>query len=107
MSVEFREAPLDNEGVSPHQHRIGDYLRPKTLALLLLGFSSGLPFFLVGNPFGSWPLDEHTSLTAIGFLSWVDTAYSLTLLWALLMDRVHLPLLKRLRQRAGSMIVSQ
>src|SRR6266566_2663711 len=86
--VEFRVAPVDNEGVSPHKHRIADYLRPKTLAMLLLGFSSGLPFFLVGNTFGYWLRDEHTSLTAIGFLSWVGIAYSLKFLWAPLMDRV-------------------
>ena len=36
----------DNECVSPHKHQIADYLRPKTLAMLLLGFSSGLPFLL-------------------------------------------------------------
>ena len=80
--VEFREAPVDNERVSPHKHRIADYLRPKTLAMLLLGFSSGLPFLLVGNTFGYWLRDEHTSLTAIGFLSWVGIAYSLKFLWA-------------------------
>jgi len=67
MSVEFREGPLENEGVSSQKHRIADYLRPKTLAMLLLGFSSGLPFYLVGNTFGYWLRDEHTSLTAIGF----------------------------------------
>src|SRR5215472_15908635 len=59
--VEFRDAPVDNERVSPHKHRIADYLRPKTLAMLLLGFSSGLPFLLVGNTFGYWLRDEHTS----------------------------------------------
>src|SRR5678816_798083 len=80
--VEFREAPVDNGRVSPHKHRITDYLRPKTLAMLLLGFSSGLPFLLVGNTFGFWLRDEHTSLTAIGFLSWVGIAYSLKFLWA-------------------------
>ncbi len=30
--------------------------------MLLLGFSSGLPFLLVGNTFGYWLRDEHTSL---------------------------------------------
>jgi len=78
----------DNERVSSHKHRISDYLRPKTLAMLLLGFSSGLPFLLVGNTFGYWLRDEHTSLTAIGFLSWVGIAYSLKFLWAPVMDRV-------------------
>ena len=107
MKVEFREAPVDDEGVSPHKHRLADYLRPKTLSMLLLGFSSGLPFYLVGNTFGFWLRDEHTSLTAIGFLSWVGIAYSLKFLWAPLMDRVDLPLFKRLGHRRGWMMFSQ
>ena len=107
MRVEFRETGVENESVSPHKHRIADYLRPKTLAMLLLGFSSGLPFYLVGNTFGYWLRDEHTSLTAIGFLSWVGIAYSLKFLWAPLMDRVDLPLFKRLGHRRGWMMFSQ
>ena len=55
--IVFRETPVDNGRVSPHKHRITDYLRPKTLAMLLLGFSSGLPFLLVGNTFGYWLRD--------------------------------------------------
>jgi len=93
--------------VSPQKHRLADYLRPKTLAMLLLGFSSGLPFLLVGNTFGYWLRDEHTSLTAIGFLSWVGIAYSLKFLWAPLMDRVDLPLFRRLGHRRGWMMFSQ
>src|SRR5246127_786351 len=98
---------MDNEGVSPHKHRIADYLRPKTLAMLLLGFSSGLPFYLVGNTFGYWLRDEHISLTWIGFSSWVGLAYSLKILWAPWMDRFDLPLFKRLGHRRGWMMFSQ
>src|SRR6201987_20104 len=98
---------MDNEGVSPHEHRIADYLRPKMLAMLLLGFSSGLPFYLVGNTLGFWLRDERTSLTAIGFLSWVGIAYSLKFLWAPLMDRLDLPLFRRLGHRRGWMMFSQ
>jgi PAT family beta-lactamase induction signal transducer AmpG len=105
--VEFREASVDDEGVSPNKHRVAGYLRPKTLTMLLLGFSSGLPFYLVGNTLGYWLRDEHTSLTAIGFLSWVGIAYSLKFLWAPLMDRVDLPLFKRLGHRRGWMMFSQ
>ena len=93
--------------MSPNKHRIADYLQPKTLTMLLLGFSSGLPFLLVGNTFGYWLRDEHTSLTAIGFLSWVGIAYSLKFLWAPVLDRVDLPLLKRLGHRRGWMMFSQ
>jgi len=105
--VEFREPPVDNDRVNPPKHRFADYLRPKTLTMLLLGFSSGLPFLLVGNTFGYWLRDEHTSLTAIGFLSWVGIAYSLKFLWAPLIDRVDLPLFKRLGHRRGWMMFSQ
>ena len=56
--------------------------------MLALGFSSGLPFLLVGNTFGYWLRDEGTSLAAIGFLSWVGIAYSLKFLWAPMIDRV-------------------
>ncbi len=93
--------------MSRQKHRIADYLRPKTLAMLLLGFSSGLPFYLVGNTFGFWLRDEHTSLTWIGFSSWVGLAYSLKFLWAPLIDRVDLPLFKRLGHRRGWMMLSQ
>ena len=61
--------------------------------MLALGFSSGLPFLLVGNTFGYWLRDEGTALTAIGFLSWVGIAYSLKFLWAPLLDRLDVPLL--------------
>jgi MFS transporter, PAT family, beta-lactamase induction signal transducer AmpG len=107
MNVEVRQPPIHNEGVSAHKHRLADYLQPKTLAMLLLGFSSGLPFYLVGNTFGYWLRDEHTSLTAIGFLSWVGIAYSLKFLWAPLIDRVDLPLFRRLGHRRGWMMFSQ
>jgi PAT family beta-lactamase induction signal transducer AmpG len=93
--------------VSPRKHRIADYLRPKTLTMLVLGFSSGLPFFLVGNTFGYWLREEGTALTAIGFLSWVGIAYSLKFLWAPLMDRVDLPLFSRLGHRRGWMLFAQ
>jgi PAT family beta-lactamase induction signal transducer AmpG len=105
--VEFHQAPLENQIVTPQKHRIADYLKPKTLTMLLLGFSSGLPFYLVGNTLGYWLRDEHTSLTWIGFSSWVGLAYSMKFLWAPLVDRVDLPLFKRLGHRRGWIMFSQ
>ena len=93
--------------MSPQKRRIADYFRPKTLTMLLLGFSSGLPFYLVGNTLSYWLRDERTSLTWIGFSSWVGLAYSLKILWAPLMDRSDLPLFKRLGHRRGWMLFSQ
>lgn len=81
--------------------------QPKVAVMLLLGFSSGLPFLLTGNTLGYWLRDEGTSLGAIGFLSWVGLAYSVKFLWAPIIDRVDAPIAGRLGRRRGWMVVSQ
>ena len=84
-----------------------EYLTPQTLTMTVLGFSSGLPFVLVGNTFGYWLRDEGIALSAIGFLSWVGLAYSLKFLWAPILDRVGVPLLSRLGRRRGWIALAQ
>jgi len=81
--------------------------QPKVAAMLMLGFSSGLPFFLTGNTLGYWMRDEGTTLAAIGFLSWVGLAYSLKFLWAPVIDRVDAPIFGRLGRRRGWMVLMQ
>ena len=89
------------------RHSLDAYLKPKTLVMLALGFSSGLPFLLVGNTFGYWLRDEGTALTAIGFLSWVGIAYSLKFLWAPIIDRTLAPVAGKLGRRRGWMLLAQ
>src|SRR5471030_385967 len=84
-----------------------DYLSPRVLTMLALGFSSGLPFNLVGNTLGYWLRDEHTTLKAIGFISWVGIAYSLKFLWAPLLDRISVPVLGALGWRRGWILLTQ
>src|SRR5579859_827932 len=82
--------------------------QPRLLAMLLLGFGSGLPFFLTAGTFGYWLRDEGASLKAIGFLAWVGFAYSFKFLWSPLIDRLDAPLLgRRLGRRRGWMVVAQ
>src|ERR1700749_254696 len=83
------------------------YLQPKTLQMLVLGFSSGLPLLLVGNTLGYWLRDEGTSTAAIGFISWVGIAYSLKFLWAPVIDRVNAPVFSWLGRRRSWMALSQ
>lgn len=80
---------------------------PRLMAMLLLGFSSGLPFFLTANTFGYWLRDVGTSLTAIGFIAWVGFAYSFKFLWAPFVDRLDVPVLGRLGRRRGWMLLAQ
>jgi MFS transporter, PAT family, beta-lactamase induction signal transducer AmpG len=86
---------------------IASLRQPKVAVMLMLGFSSGLPFFLTGNTLGYWMRDEGTALSAIGFLSWVGLAYSLKFLWAPIIDRVDAPGFGRLGRRRGWMVVTQ
>src|SRR5499427_9868006 len=81
--------------------------QPKVAVMLMLGFSSGLPFFLAGNTLGYWLRDVGTTLQAIGFLSWVGLAYSLKFLWAPIIDHVDAPMFGWLGRRRGWMLVAQ
>jgi len=92
-------------GAARRRYKFRDYMNRRAGTMLALGFSSGLPFLLVGNTFGFWLRDEGTTLKAIGFISWVGLAYSLQFVWAPLVDRI--PTLKILGQRRGWMLFSQ
>jgi MFS transporter, PAT family, beta-lactamase induction signal transducer AmpG len=89
------------------RHALAAYLQPKTLQMLLLGFSSGIPFLLIGNTLGYWLRDEGISLTLIGFISWAGLPYTIKFLWAPLIDRVAAPGLGRLGLRRSWMALSQ
>lgn len=80
----------------------------KVLAMVLLGFSSGIPIYLVGNTLGFWMRENGIELSTIGFLSWVGLAYSLKFLWAPLVDKTDAPLFGRwLGRRRGWMLLAQ
>lgn len=108
------QPPLPAPVLPPANARPGwrDVLRrlgqPKVAVMLLLGFSSGLPLYLVGNTMGFWLREGGVELSAIGFLSWVGLAYSLKFLWAPIVDKVDAPLLGRwLGRRRGWMALAQ
>ena len=78
------------------------------LVILLLGFSSGIPLYLVGNTLGFWMRENGIELSTIGFMSWVGIAYSIKFLWAPIVDKVNAPLLGRwLGRRRGWMLFAQ
>jgi PAT family beta-lactamase induction signal transducer AmpG len=81
--------------------------KPKMSAMLALGFSSGLPFMLFGNTLGFWLADGKVALATIGFMSWTGTVFLIKFVWGALVDHVPPPLLHRLGQRRGWMILTQ
>jgi PAT family beta-lactamase induction signal transducer AmpG len=81
--------------------------RPKTGLMLVLGFSSGLPFMLIGNTLGFWLAEDGVKLAVIGFLSWITLTYSVKFLWGAVVDRLPPPLISSLGRRRGWMIITQ
>ena len=80
------------------------YTSPRVLPLLILGFASGLPLALVSGTLQAWATVENVSLTEIGFLTLVGSAYTLKFLWAPLIDRYAPPFMGR---RRGWILVTQ
>jgi MFS transporter, PAT family, beta-lactamase induction signal transducer AmpG len=69
------------------------YRQPRLVAILLMGFSSGLPLALTFGTLSYWLAEVGVSLTAIGLFGLVRSSYSLKFLWAPLIDRLPIPLL--------------
>jgi PAT family beta-lactamase induction signal transducer AmpG len=80
------------------------YAQPKMAALLLLGFSSGLPLYLTSRTVQAWMTDEGLTLTTIGLFSLVALPVSLKFLWAPILDRYTPPFLGR---RRGWLLITQ
>ncbi|GJM07703.1 MAG: AmpG family muropeptide MFS transporter [marine bacterium B5-7] len=72
-------------------------LNPRTLAVLFLGFASGLPLALCGATLQAWYTVSGVDLTTIGFLTLVGMPYVYKFLWAPLLDHFVPPLLDRRR----------
>ena len=101
-----------NEKISQQKTGWRDVLtslkQPKVSVMLMLGFSAGIPFMLVGNTLGFWLREGGIELSTIGFLSWIGIVYSMKFLWSPIIDRTQVPILSRLLgRRRGWMMLSQ
>lgn len=76
----------------------------KMAALLLLGFSSGLPLYLVSKTLQAWMTQAEVDLTTIGLFSLVSLPYSLKFFWSPFLDRFVPPFLGR---RRGWLVLTQ
>ncbi|EQD71152.1 major facilitator transporter [mine drainage metagenome] len=83
------------------------FAQPAALTLFFFGFSSGLPFLLIGYTLSGWLKLDHVSLVDIGLISYIGLTYSLKFLWSPAVDRIPLPLLRRLGQRRSWLLLAQ
>ena len=76
--------------------------------MLFLGFSAGLPFYLVYSTLSAWLRQVGVQRSTIGMLAWVGILFSIKFVWAPVVDRVPLPLFGRLLgRRRGWMLLAQ
>lgn len=84
------------------------YLDRRVVAILFLGFSSGLPLALTGATLSVWLREGGVSRSAIGLFTLVTLPYALKFVWAPLIDRLRIPLVTRaFGRRRGWALVSQ
>jgi PAT family beta-lactamase induction signal transducer AmpG len=78
------------------------YREPRLIAILFMGFSSGLPLPLTFATLSFWLSEAGVSRTAIGLFVLVGFSYNYKFLWSPLLDQVPLPwLTRRLGRRRG------
>ncbi|MCI5045530.1 MAG: MFS transporter [Aquisalinus sp.] len=84
-------APHKRTAISMLASWIEPYKRPEMAAMLLLGFASGLPLYLVYQKTSYWLRLEGIERSTIGFFYWVGLAYSFKFIWAPIIDKLTIP----------------
>ena len=87
---------------------LGQALRHrKTGFMLLFGFASGLPFALFLGTLFAWLTEAEVDLETMGVFSLIGLAYAFQFIWSPLIDKVDLPVLRRLGKRKQWIIPMQ
>ncbi|KQN75933.1 AmpG family muropeptide MFS transporter [Duganella sp. Leaf61] len=89
---------------APEQKKWLSYLNGRTISILFLGFSSGLPLYTLIYLMQAWLATAGLDVKALGLFGLMTFPYTFKFLWAPLMDRYSIG---RLGRRRGWMAVTQ
>jgi len=90
--------------MSAISRRFGLLWNPRIRLCVLLGFTSGLPLYVLFTLVPVWLRSAHVDLGAVGLFALVQFPYTWKFLWAPLLDRYQIPFLGR---RRGIMLITQ
>lgn len=100
------DASLPGDETRSWQRTVLVYFTPVMLSMLILGFASGLPLYMVFQKLSFWLRDAGIERSTIGFFYWVTLSYTFKFLWAPIVDRVQIPFLHRALGARRSWIVT-
>ena len=86
---------------------ISVFLENRSLRMLFLGFSSGLPILLVFSTLSVWLVKAGISRSTVTIFSWAGFAYAFKYVWSPLIDNLKLPLFGKFGQRKSWLLLSQ
>jgi PAT family beta-lactamase induction signal transducer AmpG len=83
-----------------------NFLHPRVMTMLFLGFSAGIPILLIFSSLSLWLREAGVERSVVTYFSWAALGYSFKFVWAPLIDRLPLPLLTALmgRRRAWLLV---
>ncbi|HXP75383.1 MAG TPA: MFS transporter [Stellaceae bacterium] len=83
------------------------YRQPRLLAILFMGFSSGLPLPLTYGTLSFWLAESGVSRTTIGLFALVGISYNFKFAWSPVIDTVPIPVLTRWlgRRRSWALLI--
>src|SRR6266704_4969110 len=86
---------------------LSTYRQPRLLAILFMGFSSGLPLPLTVGTLSFWLAQSGVSRTAIGLFALVGISYNFKFLWSPVIDTLPIPMLTRRlgRRRSWALVI--
>ncbi len=87
--------------------KISIFFEKKSLKMICLGFSSGLPILLVFSTLSVWLVKAGISRSTVTLFSWAGFAYAFKYLWSPLVDNYKLPILNKFGHRRGWLLMSQ
>lgn len=84
------------------------YGHPRVVAIVFLGFSSGLPLALTFGTLSLWLAESGVSKTSIGLFALTGVPYTFKFLWSPLVDRLPIPwLTEKFGRRRGWALLTQ
>lgn len=83
------------------------YFNRPAIAMLLLGFSAGVPILLIFSSLGLWLREAGIDRTTVTMFSWAALGYSFKFIWSPLVDALPLPVIGRLGHRRSWLLLSQ